>query len=314
MTWDFNVQNGFGEEVLNMLMNSFLASPHPREEGATSRGSATSKNHEGKFRRTCTNIETTNETSRQIAHAIMADSTITTPAMACFTEKNRRNRLTTSNDPAWHPRVIAVKDDFNPFNMALSGGTARYPLVRVNKEAREEVRKTKINFNAEYQINGAPKILANLAVHTIWIMNWKRSSRMIPSSSTTWNKWKGCPLASMKKVALCSHLVSGFFEITAENRSDDLQIGELFVLSGAQDGVLDVDTIQLIEPQRDHRQAIHFSSRSAGMRRKIALTAEQFWEKKAEAWEKEIEGIKIYSQTMFEKKTNGTVCKVQDLS
>lgn len=54
---------------------------------------------------------------------------------------------------AWHPQVIAVKDDSNPSYTALRGDTARCPLIRVNKEAREEVTKTKLNFNAECQIN-----------------------------------------------------------------------------------------------------------------------------------------------------------------
>ena len=68
---------------------------------------------------------------------------------------------------AWHPRVIAIKDDYNPTHMALCGSNARCPLVRVNKEAREEVVKIKIDFNARCQIDGAPKIWVNLAVDTI---------------------------------------------------------------------------------------------------------------------------------------------------
>tara|TARA_R110002060_G_scaffold52463_1_gene63328 strand:+ start:795 stop:1289 length:495 start_codon:yes stop_codon:yes gene_type:complete len=99
-------------------------------------------------------------------------NTIVSKAASCgdfelFPELPIELRLRIWGYAAWHPRVIAIKDDYNPTHMALCGSNARCPLVRVNKEAREDEVKTKMDFNARCQIDGAPKIWANLAVDTI---------------------------------------------------------------------------------------------------------------------------------------------------
>lgn len=237
-------------------------------------------------------------------------NTIVSKAASCgdfelFPELPIELRLRIWGYAAWHPRVIAIKDDYNPTHMALCGSNARCPLVRVNKEAREDEVKTKMDFNARCQIDGAPKIWANLAVDTIWIMNWKWSPWMSGGSTTSsWNKCKGSSLSSVKKLAMCQNLIVNFFDISAENRVDELHIEEVFVLTNAEDGVLDVDTIQLIEPKRSslghanfHPQ---FDAAAAKPDRRHGILVSG-----GKQSEKQIKAMKAHFQDLFIRKTNG---------
>ncbi|KAG4440470.1 hypothetical protein IFR05_004064 [Cadophora sp. M221] len=215
---------------------------------------------------------------------------------------------------AWLPQVIAIKDDCSPHHMAISGAAARCPLVRVNKEAREEVLKTKIDFNAQCKVDGfvLPKIWVNLEVDTIWLMNWVRGT--IAPSVPMWSKWEKCPVASIKRLAAAKVFVGEFFDIIARYihvqlgssralielvacfksygvkmwgvidinpsfRTDELCLEELFVLYGAEEGVLDAGMIRLVEPNQNARFAA--LSLSPVGRDDNSFEGQSFWEKEA---------------------------------
>lgn len=138
-----------------------------------------------------------------------------------------------------------------------------------------------------------------------WIMNWKWSPWMSGGSTTSsWNKCKGSSLSSVKKLAMCQNLIVNFFDISAENRVDELHIEEVFVLTNAEDGVLDVDTIQLIEPKRSslghanfHPQ---FDAAAAKPDRRHGILVSG-----GKQSEKQIKAMKAHFQDLFIRKTNG---------
>ncbi|KAH9219002.1 hypothetical protein DL95DRAFT_457832 [Leptodontidium sp. 2 PMI_412] len=199
------------------------------------------------------------------------------------------------------PQVITIKDDYSPHHKALSGAAARCPLVRVNKEAREEVLKTKVDFNAQCKVDGllVPKIWVNIDADTIWLMNWVRTPYRgtIAPTVPTWVKWERCPQASIMRLAMCKAFVGEFFNINPRIRTDKLRLEELFVLYRAEEGVLDADMIRLVEPNQNARFTALSLSRTG--RDDNSLEGESFWEQELVLTRNDIQRVRDWYQNAF---------------
>lgn len=139
--------------------------------------------------------------------------------------------------PIWRiaaevPRIVGLKN--GKLSKFFVGTAARCPLVNVCKEARNEVKRVKKNI---YEgIPHAPEIYANLAVDTLWLVNY----------NSTFEHFV-LPLKGVRRLAISADIWRN--ELFKFHSLEDFDLEELILVVDSQK-IGEGDEAVFVEPRR----------------------------------------------------------------